>query len=419
MTKNDLAEKLFPVLMDVTPQNNPKFIIGEEENLVKISSSLHAIAKRPILSAGLVVGDIGRGKTHFFKYLRSRYDEDYLFFYLPEMIQTGAFETALNHIQKDLFSSTNGNCSLLDFKKNITALLRAKPAELKNNAIFQILEKARLVKETDLDLVLSFFSAKLLTPVEISYLKKTYGIKLADFFSSTVIQKTIFELIEIMCFSEAKRFFIILDELDRLFSSGASKSIQKVGVRLLDFYRSLFNEMTKTKTGGVILIGATQDILEQIKSNQAFFSRFSLRTFNLNPPSTLENCLRFLKEKSRDVDVHLDPEEIEYLRQCISENNLYSVNSWRDFCIELNKTLENQSHAEVSPGVSSEDLILSILQTLDKPATSHEIINAIEISKSRFKKGLPSKIMKKLIDNNQVEKLLIDKIILYKAKKKI
>ena len=406
--ENGVIEYLKIALDRAVPISDPEYIIGENSNLEKFETWV----KNSTLSQGIVgtviLGQIGNGKTHLLRYIRSLYSSTNTNFpmvgiYIPNMFIGGPLVNALNGIYESYFnSSKNGGLKTYyplweKYKEDNKTTIEELSG--RNNIVRYLL---RCNNKEEADLVLDYYSNKELFPDQMKFLKAKFGSK-KNFISNEndfgIATGDAFEFIQLIT---GKNLLILFDEVDKVYSSETkSVTLTNVGLKILSAYRVLFDHLNAKGLRGIISIGATPEAWQVLANQKAFERRFSDHILTLKVPKTKDDCYKFAVKRLQEINFKPNDSDLKVIKSLTDSLDEDRTKTWADVISMLNgdNTKGAISQIEDDPA----NIILEILSNSLYPLAWNEILEKDINLQSMYPKSPPTQIFNKLQKDGKIK----------------
>lgn len=400
---NNVIEILRNTLDRIVPISDPKFIIGERNNIDIFEQWIESSNSNGLLGT-VIIGQIGNGKTHFLRYARTYYarkKEAFNGIYVPNMFVSGPFVNVLNEIYKSFFVGA-GNYLLKEYYDQWEKFKQScdiEEIEGYQNDIFRWLLKCNNREEAEL--VLDYYSNKELFPDELKFLKTRFGAKKNFITNESDFSRVTGNAMQFMQVVSGRDILLLFDEVDKVYSSETNTvCLSKVGVRTLTAYRGLFDHLSMMGIRGMICIGTTPEAWDVLSRQTAFERRFKDRTIILKVPKTKEDCLEFVVNRLEEINYEVDNNERMKLKEIVSELSEENMRTWADVISALRKpNTEVQKVEDTSPTT----IILEILENTISPLSWNEIVSKSKKLQEMYPKSQPTQLLSKLANEHKIK----------------
>lgn len=400
---NKIIDSLKMSLDRTVPINDPKYIIGEEDSLSIFNGWIESVNNGASgFIGGVVLGQVGNGKTHFLRHVRQKYNnevQNIYGIYIPDMFVGGPLVNALNHIYNSLFSGP-GNDSLRFFIKDWENYISQNDyTEYLQNNIIRYLSRCNNTEEVEL--VLDYFSNKELFPDQLKFLKNKFGAKKSFISNENEFAVAICDALEFIQMLTQKNIALFFDEVDKVYSAETnSVTLTRVGSKILSAYRVLFDNLNIRNIKGLICIGATPEAWDVLSTQTAFERRFKDRKIILKVPKSKKDCYDFIIKRLEEVNYSIQENDTKTIEALINQMQKEKTKTWADVISGLKHNNETSNTIVIS---SPADLILDILNSAIAPLTWAEIVSKSTKLQEMYPKSQPTPVLNKLKTDKKIK----------------
>ncbi|OOR12635.1 hypothetical protein BW897_11015 [Bacillus cereus] len=403
----DVIDNLKIALDRTVPIWDPKYIIGEDNNLAKFDTWVKNSKISHGIVGSVILGQIGNGKTHFLRYIRNFYcsnkDSQMVGIYIPNMFIGGPLVNALNGIYQSFFIGANNNSlkEYFDQWESFKENHKEKVEELsKQNEVIRYL--LRCSNKEECSLVLDYFSNVDLFPEQLKFLRAKFGAKKNFISNENDFSKAAVDTFEFIQMVTGRNLLILFDEVDKVYSSETrTETLTSVGLKILSAYRVLFDQLNTRGLKGLLSIGATPEAWQVLANQKAFERRFADNIITLKVPKTKKDCYDFAIKRLEEINVLPTKKEIEIIKTLTEGLDEDRTKTWADV-ISLMKDGNNkgsQLHKDEDPAT----IILEILSNSLYPLSWSDILEKSSTLKNIYPKSAPTQIFNMLKKDGKIK----------------
>ncbi|WP_329470496.1 hypothetical protein [Exiguobacterium sp. 9-2] len=400
---SEIFEYLKKALDRTVPISDPEYLIGEEESFAEFNSWVeNSITGTSGFLGGVILGQIGNGKTHFLRYIRRHFNSKMIGIYVPNMFVGGPLVNSLNAIYESLFTGP-GNYPLRKFCEEWKEYKEKNEKELQEkyyrNEIFRYL--LRCDNEDEANLVLDYFSNLELFPDQLKFLRSKFAAKKNFITNESDFAKFCGDALEFIQVITGKSLLLLIDEVDKVYSAETKSVLNtSVGLKVLSAYRVLFDHLNSRNLNGLICVGATPEAWDVLSNQKAFERRFVGRNAYLKVPKTKQDCFDFIIKRLQEINYQPDSKDQELIKNLIGNLDETSLRTWADVINNL-RNGKNSSETVVKED-DPEEIILEILSNSLYPLTWSEILERSDKLKGIYPKSPPVSKLSKLSKDNKI-----------------
>ncbi|URT71209.1 hypothetical protein [Cytobacillus firmus] len=400
---SEIFDYLKKALDRTVPISDPEYIIGEEDSFTEFNSWVeNSITGTSGFLGGVILGQIGNGKTHFLRYIRRHFLSKMIGIYVPNMFIGGPLVNSLNAIYESLFTGP-GNYPLRKFYEEWQKYKEQNEREIQDkyyrNEIFRYL--LRCDNEDEANLVLDYFSNVELFPDQLKFLRNKFGAKKNFITNENDFAKFCGDALEFLQVVTGKSLLLLIDEVDKVYSAETKSVLNtSVGLKVLSAYRVLFDHLNSRNLNGLICVGATPEAWDVLSNQKAFERRFVGRNAYLKVPKTKQDCFDFIIKRLQEINYRPNSNDQEIIKNLIDSLDETSLRTWADVISNL-RNGKNSSEDLVKED-DPEEIILEILSNSLYPLTWSEILERSDKLRGIYPKSPPVSKLNQLKKDNKI-----------------
>lgn len=393
------SEKIKMALDRTVPIDDPEYIVGEADALNKMDMVIKSMQQRNGGILGCVVlGQVGNGKTHFLRYIRKNYKKSVIGMYIPDMFVSGPLVDALTGIYKSIFNGP-GNHSLSCYLNEWKCVKESEEIQqCTTNKIFKFLQLC--TNEVEERLILEYYSGYDMIPDQMKFLRSKFGLKKKIISNEIELYDLAGTALEFIQKVTGKSIVLLFDEVDKIYSADTNKTrMSAVQAKLLTAYRGLFDSLNSRLIKGIVVVGATPEAWSILSTQTAFERRFVDNVIMLKVPKKKEDCIKFIENRYKEINLEFDEEDRKYTTELVSNFEEDRRKTWADVLSNLMKSEVKSEGEEKDPAQE----IMEVLLNAISPLTWNEILQESQFLSEIYPKAQPTALLKKLEKEGKIK----------------